>query len=81
MFLSREDLKKLTGAKRPKEMLSWLRDRGYPHEVDLGGYPIVLTDVVRARLGAKEPPRAVPAGPHLEGLARGKKAKIELRTA
>lgn len=45
-FLTRDDLKKMTGYQRPGKQVAWLTERGIPHTVDRNKYPVVrMTDV------------------------------------
>ena len=53
MFLSDADLEALTGYQRPRWQKVWLRDHGYPHEIDGQGRPRVLREFVQRRLGGE----------------------------
>ena len=57
MFLTEEELKELTGYKRPTSMRRWLAERQYRFEVDRTGYPKVLRDSVMSRLNVETKPR------------------------
>ncbi len=70
MFLTRDDIICLTGRKRLKCQLQWLRERGFKFEVNCAGVPVVLRSVVQARLGEKPEPRRVPQ-PRFERLNNG----------
>ena len=52
-FLNDDDLVEFTGSPRRARQIEWLAERGYPFEVNLAGRPVVLREVVRARLGGK----------------------------
>lgn len=56
MFLTRDDLRELTGRKRKKEICAWLVGRRYPHEIGDDGWPKVLRSFVQAKLGGKADP-------------------------
>ena len=51
MFLSSEDLEALTGWKRPKEQIKFLKDQAIPHLINAAGKPVVLRSVIDKRLG------------------------------
>lgn len=51
MFLSGEDLEALTGWKRPKEQIKFLKDQAIPHLINAAGKPVVLRSVIDKRLG------------------------------
>ena len=53
MFLTDTDLADLTGYQRPRWQRVWLREHGYPHDVDARGRPRVLRAVVVQRLGGE----------------------------
>lgn len=42
LFLEREDVETLTGRKRPSGQIAWLRERGYAHDVNDAGRPVVM---------------------------------------
>lgn len=50
--VSRKDLAKLLGLERPRKrtMIQWLQRRGWKHDVDAKGWPIVLHKEVELRL-------------------------------
>ena len=50
MFLSRDDIKILTGYSYPKKQIGWLREHRYEFEVDRKGRPIVLLAHIESRL-------------------------------
>lgn len=53
IFLDSENLKILTGYKRPSEQREFLASRGFPFETDRFGKPKVLIKTVEDRLGVK----------------------------
>lgn len=53
MFLTRDELRDLSGYKRKGDITRWLRERGYGFEVDRHDWPKVLRIVVESRLQAK----------------------------
>ena len=50
MFLNDADIEQLTGRKRPADQLAWLRARGYRHDVNGQGRPVVARAEVEAKL-------------------------------
>lgn len=53
MFLTNEELQRLTRAIQPSRMIKWLQAEGFNFKVGLDGYPVVLKDHVRRLLGAE----------------------------
>ena len=51
MFLTPEQLKQLTGRRRKKLQVEWLRSRGFKFEIRCDGQPVVLESAVAERLG------------------------------
>ena len=51
MFLSDEDVQRLTGRTRPSAQCRWLLANGYPHEINGLGKPLLLRSVIEQRLG------------------------------
>lgn len=51
MFLSKEEIVKLTGRKFKTMQIKWLLQQGYKFEVTANGDPIVLTAHLNERLG------------------------------
>jgi hypothetical protein len=51
MFLTADELVDLTGLKRPTAQYLWLRDNGWPVELDARKRPRLLRAVVEARMG------------------------------
>lgn len=49
LFLEDGELEKLTGLKRPSAQIAWLRRKGYPHEVNAAGRPVVCREAVYPR--------------------------------
>lgn len=60
MFLTTDELAKLTGRKRRKDQLAVLRARGYKHTVNARGEIIVARAHIEHRLGAGRPPEPEP---------------------
>jgi hypothetical protein len=53
MFLTREEVRELTGYKRKTDQCRFLRDNRYPFELDKDGYPKVPRMVVETRFQVK----------------------------
>jgi len=51
MFLSRDELKELSGGKRPSSICHWLDSEGIRYAVGLDGWPRVLRSVILVRFG------------------------------
>jgi hypothetical protein len=51
MFLSREELKELTGGRRSSNICQWLDSEGIRYAVGLDGWPRVLRSVILVRFG------------------------------
>lgn len=49
-FLSRDQLEKLTGYKRPSSMERWLAERQWMYEIGADGYPRVLERYFEKRM-------------------------------
>ena len=60
MFLTADELSTLTGRRRRKDQLAWLRAHGYKHTVNARGEIIVARGHVEYRLGAGTPPAPEP---------------------
>ena len=58
LLLSRDDLRALTGLKRPDAIGRWLRSQGIPHIVAPDAWPRVHAAVVEALLGLMGTPAA-----------------------
>ena len=56
MFLSDEEVTRLTGRARPSAQRRWLLNNGFPHVVNGLGKPLLLTSVVQAKLGGTVKP-------------------------
>ncbi|MGO9443925.1 MAG: DUF4224 domain-containing protein [Thiobacillaceae bacterium] len=54
MFLTRDDLCKLTGYKAQSRQRRWLQRNGIPHSVNAGGKPVVLVSVVEKMHGISQ---------------------------
>lgn len=53
MFLTREEVRELSGYKRRTDQARWLRENGYPFELDKDGNPKVPRMAVEARFQVK----------------------------
>jgi hypothetical protein len=53
MFLTREEVRDLTGYKRKSDQARFLRDQRYPFELDKDGFPKVPRMAVEARFQVK----------------------------
>lgn len=53
MFLTKDELRDLSGYKRKADIAKWLRERGYAFEMDRFGWPKVLRLSVEARFQAR----------------------------
>jgi hypothetical protein len=51
MFLTADELRTMTGYKRPADQSRWLSSRGWMFEHDAAGRPIVLRTYAEHRLG------------------------------
>lgn len=60
MFLTPDDIARLTGCKRRKDQLAWLKAEGYPHTVNKRGEIVVSRAYVEHKLGAGEKPAPEP---------------------
>jgi hypothetical protein len=54
MFLSKEDLRRLTGSAIRQKQRQWLINNGYPFEINAAGDHIVLASFVNRRLGGPD---------------------------
>lgn len=54
IFLSAEDIERLTGRKRPKAQCDFLSREGYRFRTNAVGEPLVLEDEVRRKFGLPE---------------------------
>lgn len=50
MFLSVEEIKRLTGKKRPSAQIAWLRKKGYKIDVNGLGEPVVAVSEAMRKL-------------------------------
>ena len=50
LFLSRDDLRELSGRHQRRKVTEWLRENGYRFDVAADGWPKVLAAAVEARL-------------------------------
>ena len=71
MFLTTDELKRLTGFSKPSRQLRWLRDNGWKHTVDGHGDPIVAVEEQRRQLvgGTASKVRREPNWEELNGKA------------
>ena len=53
MFLTRDELRELSGYKRRSDQARWLRENGYPFELDKDGNPKVPRAAVESRFQVK----------------------------
>lgn len=53
MFLTKEEVRELTGYKRKTEQCRWLTEKRYPFEPDKGGWPKVPRMAVEVRFQIK----------------------------
>ena len=60
MFLTPDEIATLTGRKRRREQIAWLKARGYRHEINARGEIVVARGHVNHKLGAGEPPAPEP---------------------
>lgn len=50
-FADENTLTELTGYLRTQDQIKWLREKLYPFDINGKGKPVVLVEVIRARLG------------------------------
>jgi hypothetical protein len=67
-LLSRDELIALTGCKRRSGVLAWLRERGWVHETNANGWPVVSAAYAESRLGGGPAAAAGPSGPNLAAV-------------
>ena len=53
--LTRDELKSVTGVSRADAQLRWLHDRGWKHELDYYGRPVVAREYAEKMLGVTKP--------------------------
>jgi hypothetical protein len=63
MFLTPDELRTLTGRKRRKDQVGWLRAGGWRFEENAAGCPVVSRDYVQSRLGTTQ--RPIPGFDHI----------------
>lgn len=51
MFLTREELRELTGLSRPSAQIRWLRANGFEVLRRADGVPLILRDALTTRMG------------------------------
>ena len=69
IYLTTDELERLTGRKYAKVQRQVLAERGWKFEVDADGRPLVLRQLHDERLGAKTSTAKRVRGPRLEGLS------------
>lgn len=55
MFLNADEVAELTGRKRTADQLKWLLLRGWQHEINAAGRPIILRSYAEDRLSGRKP--------------------------
>ena len=55
IFLSKRDLQKLTGCKKPAEQARWLKRERFQYRLDMAKRPVVLVSEVEARMSTPWP--------------------------
>ncbi len=70
MFLSKEELRTLTGYVRAADQIRWLESNKLPHFVNKGGAPIVLRSAVEVMLA--------PAGHETQAATEPNWAALEI---
>jgi len=50
-FLTRDELRELTGAKLRKKQIAWLQRRGWEYELNCLGWPVVLRSTMEGKMG------------------------------
>lgn len=55
-ILSSKEVREITGTSRKAQQIEWLEARGWPHEVNHFGLPVVLRSVALDRLGGEPEP-------------------------
>ena len=51
MFLTKDELRELTGYKRASAQIRWLNKNGYSYAIGADGFPRVLYSFIHLRLG------------------------------
>lgn len=51
MFMTREELKDMTGGRRPQTICRWLDSEGIRYAIGIDGWPRVLRSVILVRFG------------------------------
>lgn len=54
-FLTRDELRELTGAATRKGQIHWLASNGWPFEPNCLGWPVVLRATMEVKMGVTEP--------------------------
>lgn len=68
MFLSKDELRDLTGYQKPSLQKRWLTDRAWPYEENAAGYPKVLRSIVEKRMGGSTESARRRQGPDLGAI-------------
>jgi hypothetical protein len=55
VFLSRRDLHRLTGSRRPGEQAAWLKREKFLFRLDVAKRPVVMAEEVRAKMSTPVP--------------------------
>jgi hypothetical protein len=59
MFLTADELRELTGYRRPSKQIEWLRERHWRFELNAAGHPRVARAYLERRMVAREGAGAV----------------------
>lgn len=54
-ILTRAELRAIIDTPVREKQIEWLTRQGWPHEVNIHGYPVVLRSVALEKLGGKAP--------------------------
>ncbi|AKU12508.1 hypothetical protein AzCIB_2615 [Azoarcus sp. CIB] len=68
MFLTKDELRNLTGYQKPSLQKRWLTDRGWPYEENAAGDPKVLRSIVEKRMGGSTASTHRRQGPDLGAI-------------
>lgn len=60
LFLESAELAQLTGCRRRKDQIAWLKAEGYPHTLNKRGEILVLRAYIEHKLGEGEKPAPEP---------------------
>jgi hypothetical protein len=73
MFLSDEELERLTGTKQPTRMIKWLRSEGFTFRIAANGRPVVSADHVKQVLSGSAPAKRQKPEVQLDWVVKGKR--------